>query len=92
MFLGNIERIGGVSRFNQLDAAFGLNNDLLAQSRPVLNNLPEYVLRFPAGINIGMIKKIDADRQGSFNCFMSLFDILSCNRFMVPASAQPHTS
>ncbi|MNW60169.1 hypothetical protein D3C74_381320 [compost metagenome] len=92
MFLGNIERIGGVSRFNQLDAAFGLNNDLLTQSRPVLKNLPEYLLRFPSGINIGMIKKIDADRQSSFNCFMSLFDILSCNRFMVPASAQPHTS
>ncbi|MNE58539.1 hypothetical protein D3C80_1535750 [compost metagenome] len=92
MLSRDIKRVAGVSRLNQLNAAFGLDNHLLAKPGPVLEDLAEHLLRFTAGINIRMVKKVDADCQCGFNRLVSLPDIIRSQRLMIPASPEAHTA
>lgn len=58
MLPGEVEAVRGIAFTNQLDAAFGLDNNLFPQSGAVFEELSEYLLRLSAGVDICMIKKL----------------------------------
>ncbi|MNV70790.1 hypothetical protein D3C71_1637730 [compost metagenome] len=92
MLAGKIECVGALSRLLQLNAAFGLDNQLLAQLRALLQHGSKDKLGLSPRVNVRQVKHIDPDGERGFDGHMPLPDLLRRDRLPVPASAKSHAA